>query len=85
MLRLILGLNSSQKLKYCAEKMKEDISAGKKVLAVVPDQFSFAYDKSLYKELGARDFNTVTVLSFKRLSEMLISRCGTSDGTAQKL
>lgn len=81
MLRLILGLNSSQKLKYCAEKMKGDISAGKNVLAVVPDQFSFAYDKSLYKELGARDFNTVTVLSFKRLSEMLISRCGTSDGT----
>lgn len=58
--------------------MKRLISEGGEVLAIVPDQFSFDYDKALYACLGARDFNAVTVLSFKRLSETLIERHGSS-------
>ena len=80
MLRLYLGENQSEKLRKCAERMKKQLTEGKKVIAIVPDQFSFAFDKSLYKELGAKDFNNVTVLSFKRLSESLIDRFGTREG-----
>ena len=53
---------------------------GKQVICIVPDQFSFEFDKILYSVLGARDFNMVSVLSFKKLSESLISTFGTDKG-----
>ena len=81
MLRLYLGENQGEKLRVCAEEMKRFLSVGKRVLAIVPDQFSFAYDKALYRELGPKAFNSVTVLSFKRLSEALIGKFGAPDGT----
>lgn len=81
MLRLFLGENQDEKLKRCAAGMKRILESGGKVIAIVPDQFSFAFDKSLYRELGAKDFNSVTVLSFRRFSENLIDRFGTSRGT----
>lgn len=78
MLRLWLGENEDAKLKRLARSMKNDISSGREVVALIPDQFSFAFDKSLYSELGARDFNKVTVLSFKRMSAQLIEKYGSN-------
>ena len=80
MLRLFIGENQSEKLKICADEMKTLLSGGRQVIAIVPDQFSFAFDKALYASLGAKDFNSVTILSFKRLSESLIDRFGTREG-----
>lgn len=76
MLKLWLGENEDAKLKNLACSMKKDIASGREVVAIIPDQFSFAFDKSLYSELGARDFNKITVLSFKRLSAQLIEKYG---------
>ena len=81
MLRIFLGENQNEKLRRCALDMKERLLSGGSVIAVVPDQFSFDFDKALYQELGAKDFNRVTVLSFRRLSESLIERFGTREGT----
>lgn len=81
MLKIFLGENQNEKLKKCAEKMREQLCSGKRVMAIVPDQFSFDFDKFLYRQLGAREFNNVTILSFKRLSESLINRFGTSEGS----
>lgn len=81
MLRIFLGENQNEKLHRCALDMKERLKNGGSVTAIVPDQFSFAFDKALYRELGVRDFNRVTVLSFRRLSESLIERFGTREGT----
>lgn len=80
MLRIFLGENQNEKLKICAQSMRVQLEQGKKVMAIVPDQFSFAFDKSLYSQLGARAFNDVEILSFKRLSESLINRFGTREG-----
>ena len=80
MLRLFIGENQDEKLKICADEIKLLLNGGRQVIAVVPDQFSFAFDKALYASLGAKDFNRVTVLSFKRLSESLIDRFGTHEG-----
>lgn len=80
MLRLFLGGNQDEKLRSYAAQMKKILDRKGKVTAIVPDQFSFAFDKALYRELGAKDFNKVTVLSFKRLSENLIDRFGTDTG-----
>ncbi len=81
MLRIFLGENQGEKLKCCAAEMSSLLKNGERVISIVPDQFSFAYDKSLYAELGARDFNNVTLLSFRRLSESLIDRFGTDSGS----
>ena len=80
MLQIFLGENQSEKLKRNAAEMRELLKSSE-VISIVPDQFSFAYDKALYKELGAKDFNRVTVLSFKRLSESFINRFGTAGGS----
>lgn len=81
MLKIFLGEDQSEKLRRCAIVMRDLLASGSKVVAIVPDQFSFAFDKALYNELGAKDFNRVTVLSFKRLSESLINRFGTGEGS----
>lgn len=81
MLRIFLGENQNEKLRICAQSMRVQLEQGKKVMAIVPDQFSFAFDKFLYSQLGARAFNDVEILSFKRLSEYLINQFGTREGT----
>lgn len=81
MLKIFLGENSDAKLEIIAKEMKKTISDGREAAAIVPDQFSFAFDKALYNQLGPRDFNKVTALSFRRLSESLINRFGTLGGS----
>lgn len=79
-LYIYTGLSQNEKLRVCALAMKKLLAEGKKVMAIVPDQFSFDFDKTLYSHLGAKDFNAVTVYSFKRLSEALLECFGT-EGT----
>ncbi len=82
MLRFYTGENQDAKLSLMASQMKKDLADGREVLAIVPDQFSFAFDKSLYGCLGAKDFNRITVLSFKRLSQALLDKHGSREGVA---
>ncbi len=82
MLKFFIGENQDAKLKKLASYIKSDLIKGRDVIAVVPDQFSFAFDKSLYANLCASDFNKVTVLSFKRLSQAFLDKYGSSDGVA---
>ena len=56
MLKIFLGENSDAKLEIIAKEMKKTISDGREAAAIVPDQFSFAFDKALYNQLGPRDF-----------------------------
>ncbi|MFA5657922.1 MAG: PD-(D/E)XK nuclease family protein, partial [Oscillospiraceae bacterium] len=53
---------------------------GKKVCVIVPDQFTFEYDKLLYNALGAKLFNSITVTGFSRLSEKIILSVGSESG-----
>ena len=72
MLRFYIGENQDAKLEVMAYSMLRDLDAGREVLAIFPDQFSFDYEKSLYAILGPKRFNKVTVLSFNRLSRELL-------------
>ncbi len=81
MLRLVTGGSPDEKLNMYSREISELISSGMQVLCIVPDQFSFEFDKILYSALGAREFNMVSVKSFKKLSEDLISEYGTDKGT----
>lgn len=84
MLNIVLGSSPEEKLQMYAAEIKLHIDAGESVLAIVPDQFSFEFDKSLYNILGAKDFNCVKVISFKKLSEELILGCESRVGTLMK-
>lgn len=84
MLRLLFGTSADEKLNIYSHEIKRLLDENKSVLAIVPDQFSFEYDKILYQTLGARDFNRVSVLSFKKISEDLIQAHGTYGKTLLK-
>lgn len=73
MLRFITGaVHSSRDLRFC-EEIKSACQEGRNVLVIVPDQFSFEYDKKLYELMGAAMFNKLRTAGFNRLAE-LISR-----------
>lgn len=80
MLRIVFGGSPDEKLNMYSREISEHVSGGRQVLCIVPDQFSFEFDKILYSALGARSFNMVSVKSFKKLSEDLISEHGTDKG-----
>lgn len=84
MLNIRLGENSALKLKNCAKDISRSLNENREVLAIIPDQFSFEFDNALYSELGIKDFNRVTTLSFKRLASSLIERFGTQSGVLVK-
>lgn len=82
MLRAVIGSLPEEKLNIYSREIRSLIKDGRgsKVLCIVPDQFSFVFDKMLYNELGAADFNQVKIVSFKKLSDELISSIGTDKG-----
>lgn len=80
MLNIRLGENSAIKLECLAKDISASLSSDREVLCIVPDQFSFEFDNSLYSYLGAKDFNRITVLSFKRLAKALTEQYGTKTG-----
>lgn len=71
------GINSNyedifiQQIKKAAEENKD-------VLVLIPDQFSFEYDKKLYKALGAVNFNKIRTAGFNRLAELMAVQYGES-------
>lgn len=80
MLQLRLGTNSQIKLRSTADAIKSSLDKGLDVIALIPDQFSFEFDNAMYSVLGAKTFNRVKTISFKRLAREIISEFGTKNG-----
>lgn len=80
MLHFILGGTGTGKSEVLAEKILAAVEAGSEVVAIIPDQFSFEFDKKLYKRLGIQRYNDITTLSFARLAEDIFHRFGSSSG-----
>ncbi len=78
MLRIVTGGNPDEKIEMYAKEIRALLQDSKDVLCVIPDQFSFQFDKQLYNELGAKNFNRVEVRSFRRLSEDILSHSSQS-------
>lgn len=76
MLNLILGGCGTGKSTRLAERIGQDLAAGKNVLILVPEQFSFEEEKRLYKLLGASAFNQLQTCSFATLSRNILRLCG---------
>lgn len=84
MLRIVTGGYPNEKIEMYAKEIRSLLEEGREVLCVIPDQFSFEFDKKLYEELGARAFNRVEVKSFLRLSEEILSHSPQNGGSLMR-
>ena len=73
MLHLILGGAGCGKSEYLIGRIREAAEAGKPVRTLVPEPFTYTYDKRLYAALGAVGFNALKTGSFKMLTEEILS------------
>ncbi|GEM_PF-103900 len=80
MLQFICGGSYSKREEVFFETVKNAARSRKDVICIIPDQYSFEFDRKLYDALGVRLFNNVTTIGFNRLSEMLAAKFG---GAAQ--
>ncbi|MBE6848329.1 MAG: hypothetical protein E7502_00265 [Ruminococcus sp.] len=82
MLNCILGGCGTGKSTRLMERMVQDIAAGRTVLVLVPEQFSFEEEKRLYRAMGAQAFNRLQTCSFATLSRSIFKECGENLRTA---
>ncbi len=76
MLKFVTGAEHSGRTEIFGDMIKKACENGEKVLVIVPDQFSFEYDKRLYGILGARHFNSIKTAGFNRLAELISRQYG---------
>ena len=80
MLKIITGGMGSGKTDIMTCEIKKAVLARENVIVIVPDQYSFEYDKQLYNELGAKSFNKLRTLGFNRFAEIILKEYGTKSG-----
>ncbi|MCD7731481.1 MAG: exodeoxyribonuclease V subunit gamma [Oscillospiraceae bacterium] len=76
MLNLITGEAGTGKSYEMMNRIAGAVSSGRKVFAIVPDQFNFEYNRMLYNFMGLKKFNRMEVLSFSRLSKYIFIEHG---------
>lgn len=76
MLNFITGGAGSGKSCEMMDRIETAAKAGRDVLVIIPDQFSFEFDAKLYDRLGTELFNRVSVLSFARVSKDIFIKHG---------
>ncbi|MBR5495961.1 MAG: exodeoxyribonuclease V subunit gamma, partial [Oscillospiraceae bacterium] len=76
MLEFVIGRAKSGKTNLLFKKIQTLANQGQKIILIVPLQFSFETEKTIYKKLGAKLARQVEVLSFDRLSEKIFTKYG---------
>jgi len=77
---MITGGAGSGKSTLAAERIKAAAEAGKSVLACIPEQFSFEYDRAMYKKLGAVLYNSIETAGFLRIANDIFIKYGGNSG-----
>lgn len=80
MLNFITGPAGSGKSFKINEYIRSEAEAGKEIFVIIPEQFSFEYERKMYFELGSSIFNNINVLSFTRLARLIFDRFGSRSG-----
>jgi len=78
-LRFIFGRAGSGKSKFCLENIKKSVldnKDDKKIIYLVPEQFTFQADKNLVYTLGEKGIHKVQVLSFTRMAQVVLGEVG---------
>ena len=84
MTEIITGGAQSSREKVFTDRIKRCALEGARVLVIVPDQFSFDYDKMLYDAMGPQLFNKITTTGFNRLAELMGQEYGSSADLADE-
>lgn len=72
MLRLILGRALSGKTTYVRNIIAENLNGSKKIILVVPEQFSLENEKSVIELLGAKKAAEIQLLSFSSMAKKIL-------------
>lgn len=76
MVEFIIGQAGSGKTTLMLERIKKASEEGKTQYILVPEQYSYEFDKTLYYCLGAEKFNELFSLSFTSLARQLFQQYG---------
>lgn len=76
MVEFIIGQAGSGKTTLMLERIKKASEAGKTQYILVPEQYSYEFDKTLYYFIGAEKFNELFSLSFTSLARQLFQQYG---------
>lgn len=80
MLNYILGGSGHGKSTELINKIIEEYELGKRIYVLVPEQFSFEFDKKLYNAIGAEKYNRINCLTFTTLSKEVFLSNGNRTG-----
>lgn len=81
MLYFLIGGAGCGKSYHIMDLIEKKISDGCDVLTLVPEQFSYEFDRKLYNRLGAKAFNYIETHSFKSLARDIFRRFGGESGS----
>ncbi|MBQ7980416.1 MAG: hypothetical protein IJ305_02285, partial [Oscillospiraceae bacterium] len=76
MLNIIAGGAGYGKTYEMMSRIEEAVKADKDVLVIIPEQFSFEFDRALYERIGMKLFNRVEILPFTRTAKEIFIRYG---------
>ncbi len=84
MLKIFYGNTGTGKSYAMMDSIKKRAAEGEKICVIVPDQFTFEYERMLYNHMGCRLFNkgNTEVWSFSRLTADIFGCTGAPAGTA---
>ena len=76
MLKIISGGAGCGKTYEMMSRIEEAVKGGRDVLVIIPEQFSFEFDRTLYERIGMKLFNRVEVLPFTKTAKEIFIRHG---------
>lgn len=77
-IRFIYGRSGTGKSKFCINEIKEKLqkNENRKLILLVPDQYTFSTENNILREIGESAFLRVEVLSFKKMASIVFEECG---------
>ena len=70
-MEIVIGRTNTGKTEYILEKVKEDIQDNKKVILIVPEQYTLRAEQNIIEKTNSVGIMNIEVLSFRRLAEIL--------------
>lgn len=77
-IRFIYGRSGTGKSKFCIDDIKKKLllDKNKKLVLIVPEQYTFITENYVLREIGEKAFLNVEVLSFKKMANIVFEDCG---------
>ena len=77
-IRFIYGRAGTGKSRFCIDEIKKklQLDENRKLILIVPDQYTFTTENNVLREIGEAAFLKVQVLSFKKMASIVFEECG---------